>query len=163
MAQLALLAGKALTAIKSAGVGTILQGAGAVVGGLGAVQAGRAQQAASNYQAAQLDAAAKAESASAQRAAQEERRQKGLVLSRARAVAAASGGGQDVPLMGAIEEEGELRALTALWEGEEAAKGRRAQAEASRFEGKQYKKAGYVKGATTILSSVGQSFAERFG
>ena len=148
--------------IAKAGIGTILQGAGAAVSGIAAIKAGKAQQAASNFQAAQLDASAKAEQASAQRVAQEERRQKELVLSRARAVGAASGGGQDIPLLGAIEEDGEYRALTALWEGDEAAKGRRAQAAASRFEGKQYRKAGFVKGASGILGQVGQSFSEKY-
>lgn len=149
--------------IAKAGIGGILQGAGAAVSAIGAIKAGKAQQAASNYQAAQLDAAAKTEAASSQRAAQEDRRQKELMISRARAVGAASGGGQDVALLGDIEEDGELRALTTLWEGDEAAKGRRAQAAASRFEGRQMKRAGYVRGGTTILSSAGKSFAERFG
>ena len=160
MATLILTAATKL--IASAGVGTILQGAGAAIGAIGSIKAGKSQQAAANYQAAQLDAAAKTESASAQRVAQEERRQKELVLSRARAVGAASGGGQDIGLLGAIEEDGELRALTALWEGDEAAKGRRAQASASRFEGKQMAQAGKINAFTTVLSSAGKSFSEKY-
>lgn len=161
MATLLLTAAKGL--IAKVGIGGILSGAGAAVSGLGAIQAGKQQAAAAEFQARQLEASGKAEMAVAQREAQEQRRQKELVLSRARAVAAASGGGQDIPLLGAIEEEGELRALTALWEGDEAAKGRKAQAAASRFEGRQAKKAGYVRGGTTILSSIGQTFQEKFG
>ena len=144
-------------------LGSILQIAGAGDGALGAINAGNAANASAEYQALQLEAAGKSENAAAQRQAEEDRRQKDFVLSRARAVGAASGGGQDINLMGAIEEEGELRALTSLWEGEEAAKGRKMQAEAARFEGQQMKTAGYVKGFSTILSSAGQSFAEKFG
>ena len=90
------------------------------------------------------------ENASAQRKAAEETRQKELVLSRARTVAAASGGGQDIALMGSIEEEGTMRSLTALWEGSEAAAGRNAQAAATRFEGSQAKRAGAVKGIASL-------------
>ena len=157
------MAGLITGLIAKVGIGGILQGAGAAVSGIAAVKSGRTAQATANYQAAQLDASAKSEQAVAQRAAAEERRQKELTISRARAVGAASGGGQDIPLFGAIEEDGELRALTVLWEGDEAAKGRRAQAQAARFEGKQTKRAGLYRGATTILASAGQSFQEKFG
>ena len=145
------------------GIGGVLSIAGSAVSGLGALQAGRAQAAASEFQAKQLEAAGLAEQASSQRQAQEDRRQKEIVISRARAVGAASGGGQDIPLLGAIEEEGELRALTTLWVGDEAAKGRQAQAAAARFEGKQYKRAGFVRAATGVLGQAGQTFAEKFG
>jgi hypothetical protein len=159
----ATLFASALASVKTMSLGTILQVAGAGVSAVGAVKSGNAAQASAEYQALQLEAAGKTENAVAQREAEEQRRQKEFMLSRARAVGAASGGGQDIGLMGAIEEEGELRALTALWEGEEAAKGRNMQASAARDEGQQMKSAGMVKGFSTILSSVGQSFAEKFG
>ncbi len=135
---------------------------GTLLSTVGAIQAGNAQKAASNYQAAQLEAAGNTERASAQRQAVEEKRQSDITLSRARLVGAASGGGQDIHLLGQIEEDGALRAATAMWEGEEAAKGRKAQANAARFEGSQYQSAGYLKGASTLLSG-GSSFLENYG
>lgn len=153
----------ASAAVKAASLSTILSVAGSAVGGLGAIQSGKAQQASSEYQAAQLEAAAKTERATAQREAKEERRQASLLQSRARAVGANSGGGIDFELAGDIEADGEYRALTALWEGEEAAKGREAQAAASRFEGRQAKRAGLLRAGGTILGGAGRSFLEKYG
>lgn len=158
---MATLALSALTALKGMGLSTILSAGGAAVSAVGAVQGGKAQDAAAQYQAAQLEASGKAEQAASQRQAEEDRRQARLMQSRARAVGAASGGGIDLELAGDIEAEGEYRALTSLWEGTEAAKGRRAQAEASRFEGNAAKKAGYLKGGATILGG-GSSFMEKY-
>lgn len=158
---MATLIATAASAVKTAGLSTILSAAGTAVSGLGAIQSGRAQGAASEYQAAQLDAAAKTERASAQRKAEEDRRQTQVMQSRARAVGAASGGGIDFELAGDIEAEGEYRALTSLWEGEEAAKGREAQAAASRFEGRQAKRSGLLKAGRTILDA-GTSFYEKY-
>lgn len=158
---MATLALSALTAIKGAGLSTILSAAGSAVGAIGAIQGGKAQQASANYQAAQLEAAGKTERAIAQREAEEDRRQARLMQSRARAVGAASGGGIDLELAGDIAAEGEYRALTSLWEGEEAAKGRKAQAAAARFEGKQAKKAGYLTAGKTLLSG-GSSLFEKY-
>lgn len=140
----------------------VLAMGGTILSTAGVIKQGNAAKATANYNAAQLDAAAKTEQASAQRAANEETRQKELVLSRARSVAAASGGGQDTALLGDIEEDGTLRSLTAMWEGEEAAKGRKAQAAVSRFEGKQAKLASLWKAGSTLLSG-GASFAEQYG
>lgn len=167
---MATLAATMLGAVKAIGLPTILSGAGTAVSALGAVQAGKAQNAASKYQAAQLEAAGKAENAAAQRKAEEERRQARLMQSRARAVGAASGGGVDIDLFGDIEEEGEFRALSALWEGKEAAKGRRAQAAASRFEGQSARTAGFVRGGSkllhggsTIIERASRSMYEKYG
>ena len=147
---------------KIGGLGGIFSVGGTVLSAVGAIQQGNAQQAASEYQAKQLEAAGKAEQATAIQAANEERRQKEFALGRARTVAAASGGGQDLPLMEDIEEDGELRAQTKMWQGSEAAAGRNAQAAASRFEGKQYKRAGFVNAMSTVAKG-GASFYEKFG
>ena len=104
MAQLALIAMVAGTVIK--GVGDYRQGIS---------------------QARQLKRKAGQVMAQSQRQAAEERRQAELVESRARAVAGASG--TDVEstglktIYGDIAAEGEYRALTALWNGEEEAIG----------------------------------------
>ena len=176
---MATLALTALTAIKGAGLSTILSAAGAGIGAVGAIQGGNAQDAAAQYQAIQLEASGKAERAASQREAEDRQRQARLAQSRAQAVGAASGGGIDFDLEGDLAAEGEYQSLTALWEGEEAAKGRKAQAGASRFEGKAAKGAGYLKGASkafsgaaslydslapskTILSN-GQGLLEKYG
>src|SRR5690348_3482928 len=78
-------------------------------------------------QADQLDAQAGLERASSQRAAMEEQRQSRLASSRTLALAAASGGAADDPtvanLMAGISGEGEYRALSALYEGDQKALG----------------------------------------
>lgn len=150
-----------LAAAKSIGAATILSATGAGIAAAGASAAGKSRQAAMEYQADQLEAAGKADEASASQEAMEQARQTRLMQSRARAVGAASGGGIDLDLAGDIEEDGEYRKLTALWEGKEAAAGRRAQANASRFEGKQYRQAGKLKAANTILGG-GTSLYEKY-
>ncbi len=147
-----------LTSLAKIGLGGALAAGGTILSTVGAIQQGNAANAAAQYNAAQLEAAGKAENAAAQRKAEEQTRQKEFALSRARTVAAASGGGQDIALMGAIEEEGTMRSLTALWEGEEAAKGRNAQAAVARFEGSQAKRAGAIKGLSILGEDVGSLY-----
>lgn len=148
-------------AIKGASLSQVLAAGGSVVSGVGAIQAGNAQKATADFQAKQIEAQGKAEAAAASLQAENEDRQKQLVLSRARAVGAASGGGVDVNMLGQIEEEGTLRTLNATWQGQEALKGRQTQAAATRVEGSMYKKAGFLKGATTLLGG-GASFFEKY-
>lgn len=135
---------------------------GTAISTVGQLQAGAAEQQAANFQAAQLTQQAQAERASSQAEAQEERRQKELRISRARAVAAASGGGQDFDLLGDLEEDGELRALTALWEGEERARGRKLQAASARQTGRNRKRASIFKTGSTLLQG-GASFLDNYG
>lgn len=151
-----------MAAVKGASLSQVLALGGSAVSAAGSIQAGKAQAATAEFQAKQLEAQGRAERAAASLEASEEDRQKRLVMSRARAVAATSGGGQDINLLGEIEEEGTLRALNATWEGEEAAKGRKAQAAASRFEGGQYKRAGFLNATKTLLGG-GASFYEKYG
>ena len=114
---------------------------GAATTALGAIQQGQAQKAAgeaaanaanyraqlANTEAQAMDIRAGQERASAQRAALDERRRANLIGSRAKLLAAASGGAVDSPdiegIMGAIGNEGEYRALTALYQGEERGRG----------------------------------------
>lgn len=129
----------------------VLTIAGTVVSAVGAIQQGKAQQSAADYQAKQLEAKASTDRALAQRQAEEDRRQTELVQSRARAVGAASGGGLDIKLAGDLEEEGEYRALTSLWEGEEAARGREQQAKTLRYEGRLARQTAGLKATKSIL------------
>ena len=77
--------------------------------------------------------------ASSQRTAADEQKHARLVASRALAVAAASGGGASDPtvvgIISRIAGEGTYRSMTALYEGEMAARTSRRQAEAARYGG----------------------------
>ena len=134
---------------------------GSIVSGLGQMQAGRAANVSAKFQAAQAQQQAGQERATAQRAAIEERRKADLALSRGQAVLASSGGGTLDPtamrLMGGIAQQGEYNALSALFQGEETARGLELGAAAKRMEGKQAKKAGMIGGISTIASGIGQA------
>lgn len=139
--------------------------AGSAISGAGTIIGAHDQAKGLNREADQLDRQAGIERASSQRRAIEERRQARLVASRALAVGAATGGALDPTVVNAIsgiEGEGEYRALTALFEGEEAARGDEAQAKARRKEGKNLKKASYFKAAGDLLSA-GSTLADRYG
>ena len=92
------------------------------------------------FESAQLRQQAGQDIAVSQQRAQEQLRQSRLVQSRTLAVAAASGGGVSDPtivrMLSRVAGEGTYRANTALYEGEERARLKRMQAEASDYEGK---------------------------
>lgn len=136
-----------------------------ILSAVGSAQQGRAQQRAANYQAAQYEQQAGQERASAQRAAIEEHRKATLAQSRALAVSAASGAGASDPtvmnIMGDLGSEGEYRALSALYEGEERARGLQMGAQAKRYEGATAKQAGNMRAASTILSG-GMSLYDKY-
>jgi len=134
---------------------------GSIVSGVGQIQAGRAANVNAKFQAAQAQQQAGQERAAAQRVAIEERRKADLALSRGQAVLASSGGGTLDPtamrLMGGIAQQGEYNALSALFQGEETARGLELSAAAKRMEGKQAKRAGMIGGISTIASGIGQA------
>jgi hypothetical protein len=139
--------------------GTALSAGGSIIGANSEAKEMRRE-------AAQLEANAGLERASSQRAAMDERRQAKLAQSRGLAVAGKSGAGIDDPtvvnLMAGIEGEGEYRALSALYEGEESARGMEADAAARRRGAKSTKTAGLIKAGSTILQG-GSSMYDRFG
>ena len=138
---------------------------GAAISGAGTIIGAHDKDKALRKEALQLERQAGIERAASQRKAMEEKRQARLVASRAQAVGAATGGALDptvVNAMADIEGEGEFRALTALYEGEEEARGLEAQAVARRKEGKNAKKASYFQAAGSILSA-GSTLADRYG
>lgn len=145
---------------------TVATIASAGLSALGAIQAGNAQNDAAKFQAAQMEQQAGQERASAQRAMIEQRRKERFAQSRLQAVAAASGAGATDPtvldLSGDIAQEGEYRALTALFEGEERARGLQMGASAKRYEGAAAKQAGYIGAATTMLGA-GSSLYDKYG
>lgn len=140
----------------------LLQAGGTLLTAGGLMQQGRAQDKAAQFNAQQLEAQGKAEQASKIQEAKQANREKELLLSRAKAVGASSGGGQDYNLLGDIEEEGAYNELALLWQGEEALKGRRSQAAVSRFEGLNRRRASQFKVGSTLLSG-GSSFLQNYG
>ncbi len=123
--------------------------------------AGQARQQALEHQAKQARQNAGQERASAQRAAIEERRQASFVASKAQARGAASGAGGPglVNILGGIGEEGEFRALSALFEGEESALRLETQADMNVFAGNQARRAGDIARSASNRQSIGQALS----
>lgn len=151
-------------------IGLVVGAASTAVQASGTLSAGRAEQQAAaaraqalEHQAAQARQQAGQERASSQRSASEKRRLGKLLASRALAVAAASGAGAGDPtvelIVGDIGAEGEFRALSAQFEGEERARGLETQADLKIFESEQERRAG----AAALSASRGTAFAEVLG
>lgn len=125
-----------------------------------AVQQGEFANKLARSKASQLDAQGKAAVAGSHRDAENIRRDKEIMISRQRAVAAAGGGSvSDVGMMdamGDVEKAHELNALTALFEGKTRDQDLRFQGRIERANGKQKKKQGYLTAATTLMSQMGQ-------
>ena len=137
-------------------IGTVLS-----VGGN--ISAGNAQDKAATFQASQLEQQAGQERAAAQRRAIEDRRQ--AQLAQSRLLALSGGSSTDATIVGLsadIAEEGEYRALSSLYEGEERARGDEMRAKALRYEGKQAKKASKIKAVSSLLSG-GSSLFDKYG
>lgn len=145
------------------GLSTILGLVGAGASAAGTLAVGAARKSAADYQAAQLEQQGKEEKAAAQREAERAKKETNFVLSRQQAVAGASGLGaldetvQD--LAGDVATQGAVNEGMILYGGEERAKGRRAQAAASRMEGKAAQTGSYFGAVGTLMDGVG-SFAK---
>jgi len=138
--------------------GTALSMAGGFKSASAAQEEGYAKGQAADFVAGQYEQKAGQERASSQRDFINERRKMRLAQSRAIAVGAASGGGIDTgiaDIIGDIASEGEFRALTALYTGEEKARGYEMEAEGKRFEAGQYRRAGHLKADAQRYSTMG--------
>lgn len=158
-------------------IGTIVSAGGQLNAGRAAATAGRAQQQALDYQAAALDQQAGQERASSQRRAMDERRRAEIAMSRGQAVAAASGAGaldeSVVNTLSDIAGEGEYNALSALFTGEERARGLEGEAGLRRYQGAEAARQGEVAkqayrtaAIATVLSGFGRagsSLASKYG
>ena len=151
-------------------VGIALSVASTVMQARNTAAAGRAEQEAAvaraqglEHQAAQGRQIAGQERATAQRAAMEQRRQGRLLSSRALARAAASGAGAGDPtvelILGDIGAEGEFRAKSELFIGEERARGFETQADLLIFESEQERRGG----RTARKASERQAFTQLLG
>lgn len=162
--------------IASTAVSTVGSLVSASQGAAAAKSEGQAAKALAEYNARQLKYKAGQERAVSQRRAIEERRQARLAGSRARAVAAASGAGATDPtvmdILAALRGEGEYNAQSALYEGEETARGLEAQAAGAlaegqyaeatgRYRAKAIKRAGYMDAVGTLLKG-GATFYSKY-
>jgi hypothetical protein len=137
--------------------------AGAVISLLSSFQKGRQARADGEFQAAQQEQAAGQDRAAVQRQAIDQRRQARLANSRLQALAAGSGNDPTVANLAAdIADEGELRALTSLYQGEEHARGLEMGADSARIHGRNAQRAGMVDGIAQALQS-GSSMYQRYG
>lgn len=147
-----------ITAVIGA-VGTVVQAAGTIA-------AGRAERAAGEYQAKQLDRKAMEELAASQREAYEYRQNKELALSRQQAVAATSGLGATDPqvleLAGETASRGRYQESLAVYVGKERKAGLEAQAKGARLLGRAAELGTRYSAAGTILGGIG-SFFDKYG
>lgn len=120
---------------------------------------GKADKEQLDSQANQLRRNAKVRKAASQRDANDERYLGDLAVSQALAAAAASGGGVSNPtvlrLMADLDAEGEYRALSRLYAGEEDAMGMELEARNLNKTGRAAKRRGTMKAASTILTGGG--------
>lgn len=131
-----------------------------------AYQQAQGQQQQLNAIAEQREEDANAAAAESQRAATIQRKRAQQLMSRARAVAGASGAGVSDPtvadILTDIETQGEVNALNALFEGNSAARGYRYGARVARSEADATGTAAYLGAASTALKG-GSSWYEKYG
>lgn len=148
------------------GISAILGLVGTAVSAAGTLAAGAAQKSAADFQAQQLEAQGKEERAAAQREAEQTKKERDFVLSRQQAVASASNlGALDetvLDLSGDVVQQAAVNEGMIRYGGEERAKGRRAQAAASRMEGKAAQTGSYFGAAGTLMGGIGD-FASDYG
>jgi hypothetical protein len=137
-----------------------------IVSAAGTLLGGASEKGAAKSQALQLEQQAGQDRASAQRAAIDQRRSARYMQSRVQALAAASGGGASDPtiinLQNNIDAAGEYSALTAMYEGEDAARGKEYGAQVARKTGKAAATASYLKAGSTLLAGA-SSWYDKYG
>lgn len=134
---------------------------------MGTLQQGRASQAALNYEASERERQAAVERAASQREAIEKRTETDRVLSRQRALAAASGAGVINPsildIYGNTAQQGEYNAQAALYGGEDRARGQLSQAVANRFKAKAAYKGSLLEAGGQAFAGAGKAYGQRYG
>lgn len=142
-----------------AGIAGIFSLIGTAVSAMGTIAAGKAQQAAANYEAKQLEIKGKEEAAAAQVESQEQERRKKLALSSLQAKAATSGYSATDPTNLAIADEiakyGTLQEQMSTYGGQVRKEGRFSQAVARRMEGKAAAQGARLSAMGTILGGIG--------
>lgn len=140
--------------------------AGAFVSAAGTIAAGKARQKAADYEAEQLEIRGQEERATAQRKAFEYKRQTNLALSRLQSLAGKSGAATSsadiLSLTSDIYRRGRYQQRLQQREGDEAQRGRYAQAETTRLSGDIAAAEARTAALGTILGGVGGLF-QSFG
>lgn len=149
-----------------AAVAAIASGVGTVLSAVGTIAAGKQQQKAANYEAAQLEVKGKEERAAAQRQGLEAAKNKRLALSRIQAVAAGSGfsatDANTLDLMGETDEYGTYQQQILQYGGESRARGYKAQAVATRMSGNAAYKGAMLSAAGTIIGGAATMY-DKYG
>lgn len=139
--------------------------AGTVISAEQERKAGEIEKMNADFEAQQLERSANAAAAESQRDAIKARREAKYAESRARAVAASSGGDASDPtvvkLIEGIQDEGEYNALSALYNGQSQYSALNTAAAVSRGTGRAARQAGRSRAASTVLSGV--SSMARYG
>lgn len=142
-----------------------MMAASAVIGVGSTLMAGKQQNDLARFEAGQMEANAKAERAASQRVADDERKRSDYLQSRATALAASSGGAANDPtienIIAGLDSEGEYRALSALYNGEQAAQGMEMGAGVRRIEGRNAVRASKWQAANTLMSK-GSSLYDKY-
>jgi len=130
------------------------------------IQKSNADQAQLQQLARERKEDANAAQAEAQREAQIERRKAAQLMSRARAVAAASGAGVSDPsivnIMTDIDTQGEVNALNAMYTGDTTARGFQRGARSAVREARATRQAGYMAATSTALAGA-ESWYSKYG
>jgi len=153
--------GAKIAAVATSSTGALLSAGGTILSTVGAIQQGNQAASMAKYQARLADKRANEELAAGIKKAQGETRAARLAISRARAVGAASGGGLDIELMADLEEEGTLRSMNAIWEGQTAYNDTKQQGAEALFTGKSKKRASLINAGSTLLGG-GASLMEKY-
>lgn len=144
-------------------LGYVLMAAGAAKNAQAQRKLGKQKNILANYKADQLDTMAGQERSKSQRVAAEKKRQMRLAMSRALAVAGASGAGAaDVGMLNiyaGLEAEGEYASELALYEGEERARNLEVDAKNQRISGGFAEDYGNEAAQATMLSAAGNMYS----
>lgn len=146
-------------------VGALVSLGGTLLGAKSAMDQGKYQQQVAQVQADELRNKANQDAAAAQRAAITDQRKTDLVLSRARAVAAASGteatSGDVLTTEGQIAQQGAYNALSSLYTGSAKARTDEYQAGIDLYAGNEARRAAPLAATGTILSGLSNSLTNR--
>jgi hypothetical protein len=133
---------------------------GSAISAIGAINQGDAANQAAKYNANVMEQEARRTNEEAAIRAGEVARRTRQTLAASRAGATTNGfeiEGSIDDLLGQVERQGNLDALTAIYEGSGRAQGLRNKATLTRFEGRQAQRAGYTQALGSIFSGAGRT------
>lgn len=146
-------------------VGALLSAGGTLLGAKSAIDQGAYQKKLGEVQAEELKNKANEDAAAAQRVAITDQRKTDLALSRARAVAAASGteatSGDILTTEGQIAQQGSYNAASSLYEGQAKARSDTYQADIDLWKGREAANAAPLVAGGTVLSGLSSALTNR--